>query len=275
MVANVSLREELIFLLNHAAELEHSLACSYLFAGFSLKGSPDEGLSPEALKTVRGWKRTFGGIAIEEMMHLAVVNNLLTALGAAPHFDRPNFPHDCAYYMPEYQIELLPFNLKTLRHFIAIEQPEGSNIPAVINPSRLQSVKGDLDNEIGPDPAQFDSQGDVYTAVEAGLRGLVARLGAGNVFIGPKPTPAIAKFFTANGWEPISDLDSTLRALELIVAQGEGAGHSSPDSHYRRFRAIEAEMMALLAQDSLFEPARPVLANPFARTPPRAPAQLT
>ena len=33
-------REELIFLLNGAAELEHSLACSYLFTAFSLKSNP-------------------------------------------------------------------------------------------------------------------------------------------------------------------------------------------------------------------------------------------
>jgi hypothetical protein len=49
----VSLREELVFILNQAAELEHSLACSYLFTAFSLKNAPDERLPEAALPQVQ------------------------------------------------------------------------------------------------------------------------------------------------------------------------------------------------------------------------------
>jgi hypothetical protein len=266
----LSQREELVFLLNHAAELEHSLACAYLFAGFSLKGMPDEGLGPEVLKSVRGWKRQFAHVAVEEMFHFAVVNNLLTAIGAAPHFDRPNFPHGCAYYLPEYQIELQPFTLTSLDHFIAIEQPDGSNIPAILEPSRLQRILGELDNEIGPGPAEFDSQGDVYTAVADRLQAIVARRGEENVFLGPPPSPALRQFLESSGYEPITDLASTIRVLDHVVEQGEGASHSTPDSHFGRFQAIREEYMALKQQDPEFEPGRPVMANPFARTPPES-----
>src|SRR5687768_2881268 len=172
-----SQREELITLLNHAAELEHSLACSYLFAAFSLKEDADEGLPPDALGAVRGWKRTLGGVAIDEMMHLAVVNNLLTVLGAAPHFERPNFPHDCAYYLPEYQIELQPFSLETLTQFMAIEQPDDGTLSQTIDESRLQEIEGDDENEIGPEHEEFENQGDMYEAVVQGFRTLVDRLG--------------------------------------------------------------------------------------------------
>jgi hypothetical protein len=79
-------REELIYLLCEAAELEHILTCSYLFAGFSLKTSEDEGLSERELTAVRGWKRSIFQVAVQEMLHLAIVNNLLTAIGAGPHF---------------------------------------------------------------------------------------------------------------------------------------------------------------------------------------------
>jgi hypothetical protein len=260
-------REELIFLLDQAAELEHSLACSYLFTAFSLKLLPDEGVDAEMLQTVRRWKREFSSVAVEEMFHLAVVTNLLTALGAAPHYDRPNFPHDCAYYLPEYQIGLHPFNKETLHHFIAIEQPDGSNLPAAMDSSKIERVEGDLDNEIGPDPEQFDSQGDVYTAVESGLRDMVARLGEDNVFIGPPPNAALRSFFESNGWAPVTDLASTQKALERIVTEGEGA-KSSDVSHFARFNAILGEYEALLARLPDFAPGRPVVANPFTRTPP-------
>jgi hypothetical protein len=261
-----TLREELIFLLDHAAELEHSLTCSYLFTAFSLKLLPDEGVDAAALPAVRRWKREFSGVAVEEMFHLAIVTNLLTAVGAAPHFDRPNFPHDCSYYLPEYQIGLHPFDMETLDHFIAIEQPDGSNLPAARNPSLIKRVNGALNNEIGAEPAQFDSQGDVYTAVDSHLRDLVARLGEENVFIGPSPNPAIVSFFEGNGWQAITDLASTQKALDRIVTEGEGAGHSDI-SHFARFSAIRTEYEGLLQADPNFAPARPVIHNPFTRTP--------
>jgi hypothetical protein len=261
-------REELIFLLNESAELEHSLACSYLFTAYSLKDQLDEGLTPDNLQIVRSWKREFTGVAVEEMFHLAVITDLLTAVGAAPHFDRPNFPHDCAYFLPDYQIELHAFDEATLEHFLAIEQPDGSNVPALRDPSRLQRVLGDLDNEIGPDPHHFDSQGDVYGAVLACLTDLVNRRGEENVFIGPPRSRALQDFLASSGWEPNVDLASTSRNLGQIVRQGEGASLENPDSHYARFGMIQRQYQDLRAKDSSFTPARPVVANPFTRTPP-------
>ena len=38
-------REELLFLLGEAAELEHAVCCSYLFAAFSLRTDPADGLA--------------------------------------------------------------------------------------------------------------------------------------------------------------------------------------------------------------------------------------
>ena len=268
--ASVSQRDELIFLLNQATELEHSLSCSYLFTAFSLKSSVDEGLSTAVIEAVQGWKRSLTNVAVEEMFHLAVVNHLLTALGAAPNFDRPNFPHDCAYYMPDFQIELRPFNEEVMEHFIAVEQPDGSNMPALTAPERLQRVEGDMDNKIGADPMQFDSVGDVYTVLQSGLKRLADRLGEENVFIGPPPTPALRHFFESNGWEPITNLESTFRNLAHVVEQGEGNSGDNPDSHHKRFEAILREYQDLRAADASFEPARPVLENPFARTPPEA-----
>src|SRR5215472_5385147 len=122
-------REELIYLLSEASELEHGLCCSYLFAAFSLKRGVDEDLTPSEFEAVRRWARVITGVAIQEMLHLALASNLLTALGAAPHMRRPNFPQRSKYYPPHMQMTLRPFHETTLDHFIYIERPEGMDIP--------------------------------------------------------------------------------------------------------------------------------------------------
>jgi hypothetical protein len=44
------------------------------------------------------WRKTLRGIAVEEMLHLALVSNLMTAIGAAPVFGRPNVPQRSRYF---------------------------------------------------------------------------------------------------------------------------------------------------------------------------------
>src|SRR5436305_12237270 len=85
-------RGQLIYLLREAAELEHGIMCQYLFAAFSLKQSTDEGLTSEQLEAVGRWRRTVLEVVRQEMLHLSLVQNLLTAIGAAPHLGRPNLP---------------------------------------------------------------------------------------------------------------------------------------------------------------------------------------
>ena len=77
-------REALIYMLCEAAELEHGIMCQYLFAAFSLKQSTDEGLSDAELEAVTRWRRVVSHVATEEMLHLGLVHNLLSAVGAAP-----------------------------------------------------------------------------------------------------------------------------------------------------------------------------------------------
>src|SRR3954471_24115511 len=117
-------REALIYTLGKAAELEHLIMLQYLFAAFSLKGDVREGISAEALEAVGRWRTTLLAIAEQEMLHMALAQNLLTAVGAAPRLARPNFPMP-AYSSPAgVRIELLPFNEAALRHFAFLERPE-------------------------------------------------------------------------------------------------------------------------------------------------------
>ena len=56
-------REELIFLLSEASELEHMLMLEYLFAAFSLKTDASEGLTEEQLEAVKRWERVISEAA--------------------------------------------------------------------------------------------------------------------------------------------------------------------------------------------------------------------
>jgi hypothetical protein len=66
-------REQLWSLLVEAAQFEHMILCQYLYACFSLRTEPDEGLTAEQADAVARWQETLTGIAIEEMLHLALV----------------------------------------------------------------------------------------------------------------------------------------------------------------------------------------------------------
>src|SRR4029077_21243930 len=85
-------REALYYMLCEAAELEHGIMCQYLFAAFSLKQSEAEGLTGAELEAVLRWRRLMLAFAAEEMLLRALVQILLSAIGAAPHLDRPSLP---------------------------------------------------------------------------------------------------------------------------------------------------------------------------------------
>ncbi|HEX6245179.1 MAG TPA: ferritin-like domain-containing protein, partial [Polyangiales bacterium] len=119
-------REALIHTLYEAAELEHTLMCTYLYSAFSLRSGEDEGLSPRQAEAVARWRKSIIGIAIEEMAHLTAVWNITAALGGAPRFNRGNFPLDPGYLPAGIVVKLAPFGEAALQHFVYLERPEQS-----------------------------------------------------------------------------------------------------------------------------------------------------
>src|SRR5882724_5395252 len=119
-------RESLLHALYEAAELEHNLMCTYLYAAFSLKDGEADGLSPEEAAAVARWRSTIVHVAIEEMGHLAAVWNITSALGGSPRVGRNNFPIDPGYLPASVVVKLAPFTAETLQHFIFLERPHGS-----------------------------------------------------------------------------------------------------------------------------------------------------
>lgn len=87
--------------------------CCYLYAAWSLKTEPDNGLDAETARIIKGWQRAIVDVAIDEMPHLTLVNNLLNALGGLAHLSRPNFPVADGYHPSGLQVKLAPFTPET------------------------------------------------------------------------------------------------------------------------------------------------------------------
>jgi len=133
-VCPVDTREELLYLLTRASELEHDLACSYLYAGYSIKTQLDEGgVSAEELATIRKWKAQIATVAVEEMLHLGQVSNLLTAVGGTPHFARSNFPLPASAFPFGIAISLEPLSQSLIERFVCYEMPE----QGVLSPAQM------------------------------------------------------------------------------------------------------------------------------------------
>jgi ferritin-like protein len=255
-------REALIYTLGKAAELEHLIMLQYLYAAFSLKQAPREGLTQEQLVAVQRWRRTLLSIGEQEMLHLALVQNLLTAVGAAPRLTRPNFPLPPSSYPAGVRIELLPFGEAALRHFAFLERPEGMAIDDAEGfeaMAEATALPHDEEDEIVPHLQEFDTIGQLYRAIQAGLEHLEDRLGPGRLFIGPPDAQATEEHFRWEELIAVTDLASAQRAIDTIVEQGEGARGEWRDAHFGRLLDILDEYLAIRAADPTFEPARSVV----------------
>src|SRR6266699_2778829 len=173
-------REELIFMLSEAAALEHMIMCEYLFAAFSLKRDVSEGVTAAQLEAIKRWERTVSQVAAQEMLHLALVSNLLTSIGAVPFFNRPNFPQRTKYYPPHIQMVLRPFSEQALQHFLYLERPEGMDLQDAPELQILQKeglLAGLDDDQIVPEAQNFLTVGHLYRGIEQGFRLLVDKYG--------------------------------------------------------------------------------------------------
>ncbi len=248
-------------MLCEAAELEHAIVCQYLFAAFSLKRSTAEDVDERQLRAIERWRRVLYDVAGQEMLHLAQVNNLLAAVGAAPRVARPNLPTTGRHFPPGVQFALVPFSERALRHFLYLERPEGISLPDAEGFDPLEEAEPLMGEEdIVPRPQDFATVGHLYRSIEEGIKHLCAKHSEGWLFIGPPRAQATPEAFRWKDLVPVVDLASAERAIETIVEQGEGPRGHWRDAHYGRFLEILGEYLTLRREDPAFEPARPVMA---------------
>jgi hypothetical protein len=258
-------REHLWWMLAEAMQVEHMILCQYLFAEFTLKNG--EGLTPQQSEAVDGWRAKLRGIAIEEMLHFALVGNLMSAIGAAPYLGRPNFPQRSGYFPSGVQLDLLPFGAHALDHFLFLERPEGMEFDDAPEFVATAPTRDPVDaDETLPRGQEYATIGHLYRGIADGLKSLSSQIGEPALFVGSPRAQATPEIFRWPALVAVTDLDSALAAVCKIIEQGEGAPGATSDGHYGRFLTMRRELDAMMQSDPTFEPARPAIAS-FLRQP--------
>jgi rubrerythrin len=216
----INTREELIYALCEAAEIEHGLTCAYLFTAFSMKKFTDEGIDEIQQDKIRNWKSVILRVAHQEMEHLGLVCNMLNAIGGPQHFDRPNFPQSKEYYQTAVDLMLSKFSLETMAGFMAFEKPD-------ITPMDNYGLSFD---QIVPAPIVIHNGHTVQELYEAILNGFIYLDGKIDLFIGNKKAQiddsAINVGFSDKEYGitmmKIENLEQAKAAIVEIIEQGEG-----------------------------------------------------
>ena len=263
-------REQLVHALYEAAELEHNLMCTYLYAAFTLRDGEAEGLSAIEAAAVARWRRAILDVAIDEMGHLSAIWNITSALGGSPRFGRANFPLDPGYLPAGVVVKLAPFSETVLQHFIHLERPEGSREPDGEGFSyEFPYTRGTPKRRITPMAVDYDTVGTFYASLGENLRAFVTRVGEAEAFCGDPALQLSAAEIDLTGAKPVICSKTALAAFRAIVEQGEGAPEDAVGSHYQKFIAIRTELASLKAANPAFSPAFPAAVNPVLRPPLR------
>ncbi|HVK56713.1 MAG TPA: ferritin-like domain-containing protein, partial [Burkholderiales bacterium] len=269
-VASAPSREQLLHALYEAAELEHTLMCTYLYAAYSLRNGEAEGFSKEEAAAVARWRRAIINVAVEEMGHLTAVWNITAALGGAPRFGRGNFPLDPGALPAGVVVKLAPFSEAVLQHFIYLERPNGSTEPDGEGfAPELIFTRAISKPRLTPMGIDYETVGAFYESIGANLREFVSRIGEASAFCGDPALQLSQAEVNLASVKPVICLKTALGAFAAIVEQGEGAPADAKGSHFHKFIEIREELAALKAVNPAFQPAFPVAHNPVLRPPLR------
>jgi hypothetical protein len=203
--------EQLTAHLKVAAQLEMSTIPPYLYAAYSIRTRGYSQWSPG-----RGALRTIIGIAVEEMLHLCLVRNLLLAIGEDITFCSPDFIPTYPGAMPHRQPELI-INLERLSRrvakntFMAIEEPTAPPTDDLVK------IAGDVD--------EYATIGEFYRRIIKGFQYLDKHKKITWDRAGVNRQYRRGYWNQNGGGEPltVNDLKTALEAINEIIDQGEGA----------------------------------------------------
>ena len=211
---------ELQLKLQKAVELELCTLPPYLTALWSIK----PGKNIPAAVVVRS-------VLMEEMLHLTLAANVLTAVGGALQLGArniPTYPLVLDFKGKRFKdrildIDLAPLSETGVQLFMQIELPAGFSAAAAKAPPPNGEVSG-------------YTIGQFYRGIEHDLKELCVRFGEAAVFSGDPSRQVPVEYYWRGGGRPVEvrNLATALEALKVITEQGEGADHSlfDGDSHY-------------------------------------------
>ncbi len=236
-MANEDKRATLLAQLQTAIELEWSTIPPYMVAILSMKLTANR----EAANLIRG-------VMMEEMLHMALVANVLNAVGGTVHIgpdNVPSYPHRL-FKDRDFPINLAPFSAENVATFMKIEEPR--------------------------------------TSVGAFYRGIITLLeeldaaAPGTLFTGDPARQLYDDYYWGAGNQiiPVKDLDSAKKALDVVIEKGEGAGEHPPFTpeaplhmaHYYRFAEIHYRRHYLPSDDPAKPPTGPALPVDYSEVHP-------
>ncbi len=261
-------REQLLHCLYEAAELEHDLMCTYLYAAFTIKTDAADGITAAQAERASGWRRAIVNVALEEMGHLAAVWNITSALGGSPRFGRGNFPIEPGALPASVIARLAPFEEDVLQHFIFLERPvcsreaDGAGF-AHASPRNRATPHARLT----PMAIDYDTVGAFYASLGDGLRTFVEKHGEEAAFCNDPSLQLTTEDMQIPGIKAVMCSKTALAAFASIVEQGEGALADHQDSHFQVFRRVRAELDDARRSDRAYAPAFPAARDPVLRPP--------
>ncbi|MFI9587839.1 ferritin-like protein [Streptomyces sp. NPDC052236] len=254
--------EELHEYLYKGLQLEHATLPPYLTALYSLH----PGKNSDAWHVIRV-------VAVEEMLHLTLVANVMNAVGGTPDLTKPNFVPNYPTRLPcgpdYFKVHLRPFSHEALDTFLKIEKPaqadteEDRFVPtdwtalgltsdgAAPPPEELAELEesGTILGLVPGEPTKrFLSIGEFYEEIIRGINHLEdqARKAGKTIFTGDPARQVTPEYFYSGGGDVIkvTGRDTAVAALTLVAEQGEGLHGGIFDSqdeiaHYYRFQQLD------------------------------------
>jgi hypothetical protein len=223
VVPELAPRDEAVFLLHTAAEIEHALMVQYLYAAWSL---------PDGPVGVRRWRRRIVQIAREEMAHLIDVQNLLRFVGGPLNFDREDFPFRSGFYPFPFRLERL--RRGSLARYVVAEMPARSGVDPGLIAEAVRLATG------APNGGPVSRVGALYNRLseligdEGRLPDHVFRPDTADLL---QARPSRFRADVGRGPLYLRTVRSRADALSLladVADQGEGEG-SVADSHFLAF----------------------------------------
>jgi hypothetical protein len=204
----ISLRTDL----QKALELELFTLPPYLSALYSIP----EGSNSEAARILQG-------VVLEEMLHIALVANVLNAVGGSPQISglaRKNYPSRIPHVDLPLSIPLQKFSERAIEAFMKVEAPEQPN-------SWVKAAKH----------GGVHSIGHFYDLLINNLIATTLALGEAAVFCGKPDRQLQGEYYYGGGGglQPVHTLSDAKDVITQIAQQGEGRRQSNLTGDTERF----------------------------------------
>ena len=222
--------------LRWAMQLELTTIPAYLAAMYCLIEVKDSD-NPFAKKAASA-RQLIKTVVIEEMLHLSLIANILTAIGARPVFyDEqaiPNYPTVLPHASASDTLITLGSPTKSvLEAFLMIERPQTPDSDAQGNDYRTQGQFYEYIIDITKQQPEFFPVYDNCTTIDPDDPRIARQLLPGQGYFPHN--------VGTGGLVEVKDSASALEALSVIREQGEGSDDLTEFSHYAKFKLISEE----------------------------------